>query len=398
MRFSSSLGIAPLLLIGMILTACSAAQTSPTSTNISVNPPTSTVGIANSTAFPTPTAIPILTTPTHGQSLGEKPEVIAQDDIVVANGDYLFQITSAHLWPGIGADTPNTGEQFFVIEGYLYNYSNHEQAFYLQDFLLDLDDSDNVSPDNNLMGKLKEQPDSPNADYPGDNTARFQPFIVQAHAVRGTFIVYRIPENSSWITLKFRPAGHSTTSLEFIVTPAENNALYLLKTRVNGEPQYQIAMISFEDERVMGILSIRSERLENCSDIEIPTYFTRNSTTTEVQSTRLGTAIDLELESTGLSLPVLQALGRLLLPQVRAGITSNTGQASTSLELESSVEQQMTIPAWTILDKIERLESVEYQIVLEFEIGTASYAIPYIVEVQRPNIFYSLQPCEPTSP
>lgn len=247
------------------LVAGSVAGLSVTDTPTVTNSPTLTP-----TVTPTPTITPI------PDVLDEMPAEITDDELAIAAGNFLFQITEVTRLKQIADSQPDSGNGYLVLHGYLYNYSDAEKKFHDVNFQIDFDEHQNVNPLLPLMEKL-QQSTYPQARYPDCRTFWCRDFIVPAKKAQEIILVYEVPLEIDHLKLDFQPTDVAERSQVGIIliplsdTNAERLDYLGLKESVGGRPTFSISFgeIDPASASVSQIVDTETYIVDNCFGTEI---------------------------------------------------------------------------------------------------------------------------------
>lgn len=234
----------------------------PTSTFTATLTPTETY-TPTSTFTPTLTPIPDI--------LGNIAPEFDMNDFSVTSGQFQLQITEILSLKNInnGEYTPDAGNHYLVLHGYLYNYSEQDQNFSELDFQADFNQVDNVTPRTDLMYALK-QTQYPDAGYPERNFFGSPKFNVPANRAVEVILAYEAPVTVDYMKLYFNPGGVQPRSSMGILLfkQADTNQYALLKESIDGNTRFTVEFADITAGTFEELIDRQIEVIDNCFNDE----------------------------------------------------------------------------------------------------------------------------------
>lgn len=241
------------------------SQTPPTSTvpvmALGANNPTPTAIVEQPTAQPEPTAT-FTRTPVP-EFVGARPQSFAAHDYSTMVGDIRFQVATATRLDRIGDQAPAAGQQYLLIDGYIYNYGDPAITLHDIDFdLIYMSGSDTISrlPDTGLLSKFREEA-HPDLVYPDRNLPLYPDYNVSGRMIRPVSLIYDVPLTIDLIQLAFLQEEPNLSLLLLFDTAAAEYRIYKI------DPGAENAIsLTFADAVVQGseVLSEQNVVVDNC--------------------------------------------------------------------------------------------------------------------------------------
>lgn len=228
---------------------------------LGANNPTPTAFAEQATTQPEPTAT-FMRTPVP-EFVGARPQSFDMRDHSVIVGDIRFQAATATRVDRIGDQTPAAGQQYLLIDGYIYNYGDAVITLHDIDFdLIYMNGSETVSrlPDTGLLSKLREEA-RPDLVYPDRNLPLYPDYNVSGRMIRPLSLIYDVPLSIDLIHLAFLQDEPNLSLLLLFDDTAAEYRLY--KTGSGVEDSISL---DFDDAVVQGseALSEQDVMVDNC--------------------------------------------------------------------------------------------------------------------------------------
>lgn len=228
---------------------------------LGANDPAPTAIAEQPTAQPEPTAT---FTPTPvPEFVGARPQSFDTRDHSVIVGDIRFQVATAMRIDRIGDQMPAAGQQYLMIDGYVYNYGDAAVTLHDIDFdLIYASESETVSrlPDTGLLSKLREEA-RPDLVYPDRNLPLYPDYNVSGRMIRPVSLIYDVPLSIDLIHLAFLQDEPNLNLLLLFDDTAAEYRIY--KTDSTQEDSISL---DFGDSVVQGneVLSEQQVVVDNC--------------------------------------------------------------------------------------------------------------------------------------
>lgn len=214
---------------------------------------------------PTPPPAPTATftrTPVP-EFVGARPQSFDVRDYSVIVGDIRFQVATAMRIDRIGDQVPAAGQQYLLIDGYVYNYGDAAVTLHDIDFdLIYASGSETISrlPDTGLLSKLREEA-RPDLVYPDRNLPLYPDYNISGRMIRPVSLIYDVPLGIDLFRLAvLQDEPNLSLLLLFDATSAEYR-IY----RTDSAQEDSISL-DFDDAVVQGseVLSEQQVVVDNC--------------------------------------------------------------------------------------------------------------------------------------
>ncbi len=353
------------------------------------------------TPIPTDTPFPTNTPAPSPTSLPQRLDILPEynvNDVVVIAGAYVFQIMGVDMRDQIGNSTPNEGNQFLVIDGILYNYTDADQSFFRTDFELVQANQDSILPNVERMEDLQDSDIGySETNFPARSVIRLNVLNIPAHQWKSTFLVYEVPEDISEITLNFSPANISPPSAMglWIVEDIDSNEIDIYKAYDNGIALYSIDF-EFTNRRVQLEELIDEELIEvdNCfGNATVTRTFTFRE---EIETSyNIGTSVATAgLDVAGSAAGAL--MGNPIIGQILTTGFTGFFDIEESEVIEVTREEQLSAAPNTMTRYQLSWYRVTLQGTLQMQVGGENFYVPYTITDRLRSSLVSLTPgiCE----
>jgi hypothetical protein len=376
-NYSSRTACAKIIFLFALLTGCTSVGTQPDS-RVGLSPQPISPVIATVTpgvpeivttaiqATPTPTLTPTRTP--VPEFVGVRPQTFGVNDYSVMVGDIRFQVADSRRLERAGNSKPNTGQQYLLVEGYVYNYGDPTITLHDIDFDLIFAAGEEIVsrvPDTGLLDAFKNS-ERPNLVYPDRNIPLYPDYHVSSGMIRPIALIYEVPLDVNQIRIAFL---QDQPNLSLLLLESDSPSFIIYKTDLVAQEYISLVL---EDDALRGFYTLFEQDVvvDNCFGT---TDLARTFEFSQQASARLELGAPVESPVNPLSLDLIET-------RVRDTILAHHGIPAAQLEPVVYTRSEVvsaapaTKPRWQFVWLQDTIEGI-----VNLQLGDDLYRLPYTV-------------------